>query len=219
MQETSFNLFQFNINEPMTVLTNLVMSIYCFYFYSKLGSNHKLGYYWRLFFLYMAISTLVGALTHGLKNHFSSNEFYYIWLFMNLASIPASYFLLQANIQLSKWDEVTKKKLSIASAIVTLLLAIMVISVNQFLLIKVNAGLIILITLITHFQTYKKGIKGSGWIVFGFAFSSLSILVHTMQFSLHTYFNYKDISHVIMNIGLYIIFLGAILKSQPKIEA
>jgi len=167
----------------------------------------------------MAISTLVGALTHGLKNHFSSNEFYYIWLFMNLASIPASYFLLQANIQLSKWDEVTKKKLSIASAIVTLLLAIMVISVNQFLLIKVNAGLIILITLITHFQTYKKGIKGSGWIVFGFAFSSLSILVHTMQFSLHTYFNYKDISHVIMNIGLYIIFLGAILKSQPKLEA
>jgi hypothetical protein len=55
--------------EPMTSLTDLLLSVSCFYFFfgiqklneTKVGLEH-----WQKFFLFLGVSTLLGALAHAI---------------------------------------------------------------------------------------------------------------------------------------------------------
>ena len=217
MKETFIDIFGFHVLEPVTVLTDILLSIFCIYFYNKLnfpGNKAVLGKYWRMFFLYIGISTFIGAVAHGFRSYFSSEAFYFLWMTMNLSSIPSSYYLLKATIELSEFKDETKFRLTMITLAATILLTILTLIINNFVLIKINAGLVVILALIRHYHTYKKGYTGSGYIVFGFAFSLSSILVHTAQLSISEWFNFRDISHVIMNISLYIIFTGVLIKTR-----
>ncbi len=219
MKETFIDIFEFHLLEPVTVLTDILLSIFCIYFYNKLnfpGNKATLGKYWRFFFLFMGISTFIAAIAHGCKAYFSNQVFYFIWMAMNISSIPSAYYLLKATIELSEFTDQLKRRLTTISLAAMLLLTVLTVYINNFALIKVNAGIVILLALVRHYHTYKKGYQGSGYIVFGFAFSLSSIVVHTTQYSLHEWFNFKDISHVIMNISLYIIFTGVLMKTRNE---
>jgi hypothetical protein len=214
IQETNLLLSGIRIDEPVTVLTNLILSVFSFYFYIHLGKLKNIGTnlsrYWRLFFLFIAIANTIAAFAHGFKSYFNSHDYYYVWMFMNMAGIPASYFLLLTNLESAQISQKTKNNLQYFAAVLTLSLVIFMYLINDISLVKVNAGLVILITLFAHLITYRKGIAGSKLILRGFIISILTLFVHTMRLSLHDYFNYKDLSHVIMNIGLYVIFLGVV---------
>lgn len=217
MKETGIDLLHIHLMEPTTVITNLITGGLCLYFFKKLTQQpvqFTLGSNWKFFFLYMGISSIIGAFTHGLKSYFGNDNYYYLWLFMNLSGIPCSYFLLQANIELSKLSDSLKQLLKKLSIVLTATLTLLVIGLNDFLFIKINAGFVILLTLYNHLKRYNEGHQGNGFIFAGFLVSTLSILVHTMKLSYSDWFNFKDISHVIMSISLYIIFIGVMLKMK-----
>ncbi|OYU94714.1 MAG: hypothetical protein CFE21_13560 [Bacteroidetes bacterium B1(2017)] len=217
VKETMLDILHLHIMEPTTVFTNLIMGGLCFVFFNRLKKepvHYKLGSNWKFFFLFMGIASIIGALTHGLKSYFGQDDYYFVWLLMNLAGIPCSYFLLQANIELSKLNQELKKKLKLTSIVLTAILTILVIMLNNFLLVKLNAGFVIGLTLFNHFKTYRSGFIGSGFILLGFTISTSSLLVHGLKISYSEWFNYKDISHVIMSISLYIIFLGVMEKMK-----
>ncbi len=205
------------ILEPVTAITDLMLGLFCIWFYRRLAlpvKSHPLLRFWRLFFLSIGISTLLGTVAHGLRFYMNEPTFKAVWMLMNLTSIVSSYFLLLATIEIQFRNPEMIRRMQHISLLITLLLVSVTMYFNDFNLIKIYAGLIILIALITHFSTYKKGIKGSGYITFGFTFSLSSIWVHTQQLSIDDYFNFKDISHVIMLISLYFIFMGAMLKTR-----
>ena len=205
------------ILEPVTAVTDLLLGLFCIWFYRRLAlpvKSHPLLRFWRLFFLCIGISTLLGTVAHGLRFYMNEPTFKAVWMMMNLTSIVSSYFLLLATIEIQYDSPRTIQRLQQISLLITLMLVSATVYFNDFNLIKIYAGFIIFIALITHFNTYKKGLKGSGYITFGFAFSLTSIWVHTMKLSIDDYFNFKDISHVIMLISLYFIFLGAMLKTR-----
>jgi hypothetical protein len=214
IQETNLLISGIRIDEPVTVLTNLILSVFSFYFYARLGklknNGTNLSRYWRLFFLFIAIANTIAAFAHGFKSYFTQHDYYYIWMFMNMAGIPASYYLLLTNLESAAITQKTKNYLQYLAAALTLSLVIFIYLINDISLVKVNAGLVIFITLFAHLIFYRKGIPGSKLILRGFIISILTLFVHTLRLSLHDYFNYKDLSHVIMNIGLYVIFLGVV---------
>jgi hypothetical protein len=215
MSITSTHIFGFNLLEPVTVLTNVLISAFCLYFYLKLnhlGNQPKLKKYWRLFFLFFGISAILGGIAHGFKPYFEPLIFYYVWLSMNLTGLVIAYYLLCTNLEFAKLEKQKKQILYALILFITVLFSVITLTTNNFLSVKINGGIAVIISLITHFQTYRKGMPGSGYISFGFAFSLLSIVVHSAQFSISEWFNYKDISHVIMNISLYFIFVGVTRK-------
>lgn len=221
VHETNFLLLGLRIDEPITVLTNIFLSVFTFSFYYRVTQtahkDDKLSLYWAYFFLFLGIANTIAAFTHGFKSYFEQDDYYYIWMFMNMAGIPSSYYLLLTNLEISEFSDKKRVWYYRASQIMTLALVITMFFLNNIGLVKLNAGIVILITLLVHFQTFRKGNPGSKLIFGGFAFSMLTILVHNLKLSLHDYFNYKDISHVIMNIGLYIIFLGVMQLSQSRL--
>lgn len=217
LRETYIDILNVHITEPTTAFTDLLLALACLVFYRKLEltsiTQRTPLKYWRLFFLFIGISTCIGAIAHGFRSYFSDTQFFVIWLLMNVTSIPSSFYLLKATIDITDFSNQKKKILSQLSLGLMMLLAVVTCYANSFLLIKINAGVVILITLIKQYATYKKGLIGSGNIVFGFVFSLSSIVVHSLKLSVNDYFNFKDISHVIMLISLYIIFMGVFLKA------
>lgn len=218
MNETSVNIFGHALYEPVTVVTNLLISFSCAYFFMKLrsGTDQKLRNYWRFFFFYIGLSTFIGGIAHGFKPYFSEQGFYILWMTMNLTSIPSSYYLLKATIETTGYAPETKVKLGYAAIGAAAVLAILTVILNNFVLIKINAGIVILLTIIRHAVLLKKAWPGAVYILGGFAFSLSSLVVHTAKLSLSDWFNFKDISHVIMNISLAVIFIGVSLKTRPQ---
>jgi hypothetical protein len=71
---------------------------------------------------------------------------------------------------------------------------------------------VLLYSFIVHLITYFRKQPGSGVIAGGILVSFLSILTHSIRLSFSEWFNYKDVSHVIMIISIIFIFVGAKLK-------
>jgi hypothetical protein len=212
VSETSILISGHALYEPTTVITDLIISLSCavFAFYLKRTQGDKeQKKYWLLFFIFIGLSTLIGAIAHGFKPYFQPKVYYVVWMLMNLTSIPSSFYLLKATIGISNYSPEKKKELGRYALYAMIVLALLTVVINQFVLIKINAGIVILLTIIRHVQTQKQGWAGSGLIWGGFAFSLSSLIVHTAKLSYSEWFNFKDISHVIMNISLAIIWIGA----------
>jgi len=205
---TTLDLFGVHILEPMTAATDVLLGVFSLIFFKRLmvpTTHTALAKYWRGFFLFLGISTLIGVIAHGFKTYFSDEVYKYVWMTMNLSSIPSSYYILKAVVEEGQYTPERKQLFGRISLGVMLLLALLTIIMNQFVLIKINAGLVIVLTLIQYSFCYKRNIAGTGMILFGFGFSTLAIVVHSLKLSLHEYFNYKDISHIIMLTSLYIL--------------
>lgn len=81
----------------------------------------------------------------------------------------------------------------------------------NFNVVVVNSliGLFLVVTTLHLYQFLRMKIKGSGWVVVGFTISFFTTFIHAFKLSPHKWFNHNDLSHVIMVLGLYIIFVGS----------
>ncbi|MDP2386334.1 MAG: hypothetical protein Q8M29_08175 [Bacteroidota bacterium] len=223
VKETWYDIAGIHIQEPVTVLTNMLIVATSVFLYYKVGVKNTekslLVKYWRLFFFFFGLNALIGSVAHGFKSYFSPDIFYYVWLCMNLASVPITYYLLRANIELSKFTTRNKKISEIIVLCLSIVFAVLTAITNNFAIVKINALIAILITIVSHYRAYRDRRPGSGYITFGFTFSILALVVHGAKLSLSDWFNFKDISHVIMNITLCIIYAGVLLELRFLEEA
>jgi len=206
------------ILEPVTAATDLWVTVFCIYFFQKLKLPEKsepILRFWRWFFFTFAISTLLGAISHGLKFYMNDINFRTVRVVMNLCITLSSYFLLRTTIESAQRNKAALyDRLKNASMLLTLSMALITIVNEDFRLIKIHAGIVVLLALYSNYMAFKQGHQGAGKIAFGLALSIISILVHSTQFSISEFFNFNDISHAIILISLYNIFIGAMENTR-----
>jgi hypothetical protein len=211
---TFINLLGLTIYEPVTILTNLFLTFYCVYCFLKMNAkSYNLAKFWAWFFLLIGMSSLIGSLAHGA--HFQlGNLFFQIVLFlMNAVSLIAIFFCFKAtNTYASLHKNPPKKRYTYLVLAWVGVLLIFTLFYNNFVLIKIHAGIVLLYSLIVHYLTYRRQQSGSGWIVAGILIAFLSIVVHSLKLSVNDWFNYKDIAHCIMLLSLIAIFKGSFHK-------
>ncbi len=206
------------ILEPVTVATDLWVTVFCIYFFQKLKLSEKsepILRFWRWFFFTFAISTFLGAVSHGLRFYMNDINFRTVRVVMNLFIILSSYFLLRTTIESTQRNNAALfERLKTSSMLITLSIALITIVNEDFRLIKIHAGIVVLVALYGSYTAFKQEIKGSGKIAFGLALSIIPILIHSIQFSISEFFNFNDISHSIILISLYYIFMGAMENTR-----
>lgn len=216
---TYITLFGAQVFEPMVLLTNLVFFSFSWYFFSRLRKfDNDYARHMSLFIFMLGISSIFGAIGHGV--HYQLGVFFFsvVLFLMNMFSLLAIYYCFLAPfIYVRGIDSNSKKYLNGVRVWILALIALSIIS-GDFLIIKINAGVSLLYSLIMHLQAHKtRSESGNGLVVLGIAISFVPILVHTMQISLHEWFNHKDLSHVIMIIALIVIASGA-FKTAEDLE-
>jgi hypothetical protein len=107
-----------------------------------------------------------------------------------------------------------KKQLNVLIIVTSAIFVGLIILINKFWVGLINSSLAMLITFIHYIiLNNRKKVGGAGLVAFGFGFSFLSVFIFAAKISLDEWFNHKDIAHVIIIIGLSIIYSG-VRRSQ-----
>ncbi len=212
---TYIALSGFLLFEPMIILTNTIffaLSVWC---YLKLRNyKHVYARQMALFMLFLGTSSVFGAVAHTVHYQLGTRFFETVLFLMNALSLLSIYFCFRAAYTYANLLKTLPRiYIYVAQAWVSALLVFSFIKGN-FLLIKIHAAIVLVYALIVHLMAVRqKQEEGSRLVVTGLLISFLPIIVHSLKFSLHEWFNYKDIAHVIMIVALWVIFKGVRLNA------
>jgi hypothetical protein len=205
------------ISEPVTSFTDVILAIISFILVGKIRSRLNESFFnnaWKLFFLFMGISTAIGAVAHAVRQSVPPATFNAIWMAMNISCSISVFFALQATIRFSRAGILYRKILRGMNYGLLVLFFGYTIVMNDFEIFKIHAGLGLFLIFLTYFIAWLRSHHGSGWIVTGMLLSFLTVVVHSTRFSIDAWFNYKDISHVIMMASLVLLYTGIFQMSQ-----
>lgn len=188
------------LREPMTLFTDILVTIACIYFGSKI-LNRK----WKFFYYFMGAATLVAGLAHLLYYYIG----YEAHLIARTTSVIALFFAEQASL-----EKIRNKKgyafLKGVSFIKLIVVITAVIIWNNFLLIKWNSS-IAMIGFLFGIHLYDEFIKKSydnHMVFWATAIGILAAIVSAKKISIHSWFTYHDIGHILMILSFYFIFRG-----------
>jgi hypothetical protein len=213
---TYIPVFGYPVFEPMVIVTNFILLFLSLFFFNKL-KVYTTAYakHMSLFMVYLGVSTLFGAAGHAIHLQMGETVFKCIVFLMNFFSMFSMYHCFCGSYVLFRRTDQTPGNLFFLA--VPLIVVFLGLSVwwNNFLLIKILAGLTVAFALLAHARdARKRQARGSLFVFYGFVISILSIIAHSMHISLHEWFNHKDLSHVIMILSLIVIFRGVFMNCR-----
>ena len=208
----------FEWQEPVTTLTDFLVAIVCwvaFFLFSK-NDKSSITYKWfRAYFLIFAIGMTSAAwLGHGLQAYVVPEMKLIGWL----CGATGILFLQTGSFRLirNKLPKILQRFLPIWFVLQWLVAVVLMLTrisegiALAFQVTQVNSAIGFMVFLLPmHVFSWKKlGVKQSRIIVIATFYSAIPGFVYSNQISIHRWFNYHDISHVLMAIFMTIMFLG-----------
>jgi ABC-type enterobactin transport system permease subunit len=207
---TYITLFGCIIFEPLVIVTNVIFFTLCFIFFKILYRYPGLfAKQMAVFLILLGTSSLFGALAHSVHYQLGTVFFDAIFFIMNALSLLAIYYCFKAHYTFHHLGrQPSKMYVWLAFAWVMALLVYSLLE-SSFKIVKAHAALVLVYSLIVHYLSYRTSNEnGSRLIIIGILVSFLSILVHSLHFSFHEWFNYKDEAHIVMIVSLIMIYRG-----------
>ena len=205
------------ILEPVTALTDVILCLLAFALAARVSSRLHTSFYndaWRMFFFFIGLSTGIGALAHGLAAYMSDAVYHGVWMAMNIAAGISVYFALAATIRFSRISGKTRQWIRRANTAILFIFLGLTLWFNNFEIFKIHAGLGVISIFATFFSSWYRNYIGSGAVMLAFGLSIGTVFIHTYQFTIDTWFNYKDLSHVMMMASLLLVYRGIELSSN-----
>ncbi len=197
-----------NVHEPMTLATDLMLTIAAVVFAVRLWRVHRM---WALAFLFTAAGSFFGGIHHGFAPQMTPLASLVLWKATVFAIGLASFFLLAGSggrergapgsaggTPAFRWVG--------AIAIVKLIVFMSwMITHNNFLYVIADYGLTLLIVGIV--MLVRRG-PATPWVIGSIVVSVIGALVQQSGFALHRHFNHNDLYHVIQLAALWLLYRG-----------
>lgn len=218
-------LWGLRINEPVTSITDLFVTVVCIYAFVKLNNIQtvsKTHIYLKYYFLSMGIATAVG----GIIGHALIYQFSFAWKLPGwLTSMFSIALVERACIEYAR--KLVKPKVARFFAWLNIieLLTFMCISfvTLNFFFVEVHSayGLLVIVSSFSLFVYYKTRSEGSKRFLIAVGISGVSALFFVNEIGISKWFNHYDISHILMTIAAYVFYLGSlkIIEEERKLQA
>lgn len=217
---TYFYINGFIVFEPLIAISNglmLLTAIYYFRILRKYEQRFSRQFAW--FMLFTGLGSAFGAMAHCVHFQWGDHFFYSMLFLMNAMSlVSALFFFLSVHSYYTRDREQKAWMAPMAWIWLGVLLLITFVQ-NEFVLVKIHAGFVLLFTLLVFTFHPVKRDPGSRLIVNGILVALASVLVHTLRISFHEWFNHKDFAHVLMLFSMFLFYRGALLNSRHIAEA
>ena len=206
--------FGIRIDEPMATVTDLLVSAVCFYAFYKLTKKKLPGrsqWYFRYYFLLIGIATFLGGVIgHG---------------FLYALSFPwklPGWTISMLSVALIERSAISHARRLIKPAVVRFFLVINIIELIVIMTLTMTTldffwvefhsayGLLIVVCSFHAYTFYRTKDKGSVTIMWAIGITGIASLVFMSEFSLHTWFNYLDLSHTLLAIASYVFYRAAL---------
>jgi hypothetical protein len=216
-EKTSIDLFGLLIQEPVTALTDLLVTGVCLYAFLKLKTSNASVRLLRYYFLTMAIATAYGGIIgHAFMHYLEFGWKVPGWL-MSMISVA---LLERAAITHAK-PLLTEKQgnfFTWLNSIELVILTIIVLVTLNFKFVEAHAayGLLVIVFSFEAYIFKMNRAESSVLFLVATGIAALAATVHLSQFSIHTWFNHLDLSHVLMAGSAYVFFLaGRKIEQDP----
>lgn len=209
---TSAEIGGFLIEEPMTSLTDIVTGIVgvVSYFRLKALDFKDIAHRWfRVYFMFIGIATLcAGILGHATQYLVGFNAKCIGWSLSSIALFCLEHAALHYYQKVYGRGQFNWMRLLFLAQLLAYFIFVLNPATRVFTLVKINSffGMAI-VCLSLFYGFYKKTkTKGAKMVVLAVLASYLPGIVFTSELSLHTYFNFHDISHLLMATCVYLLF-------------
>jgi hypothetical protein len=215
IKDTTIYIASFAIHEPVTTVTDFIISGICVYFYfklNKLSANNPSTNYWKYFYGFMALGSFIGGCAHAFFEFHVGLGYKSFWLSMQVLNMLAMYSIQHATLN-SALIHSNKKNIWAKSYLIQALVGIMAVFLFQnFIVVVINNAIALIPIMIIHFKASKTN-KLNLWIAYGIAVLFVTAGVNLAKLSLHDYFNHLDLAHVLIMINLYLMYTGVRKKA------
>lgn len=212
--QPSIHLWGLRIDEPVTTATDLLVSAVCLFAFMHLTKQKISGrprLYFRLYFLLLCVATFFG----GLIGHAFLYALSFAWKLPGwIVSMLSVAMIERASIEHAK--PLISPKVGRFFMILNIVELVTIMTITMatlnFRWVEFHSGYGLL-AVVLPFHTYvwwKTRDKGSAIIICAVGIASFAALVFMNKISFDKWFNYLDISHVIMAVGAYVFYRGAL---------
>lgn len=221
--QPSIYILGIRIDEPVNMLTDLVVSAVCLISYHQLRKNmlqNKTLVYLQGYFLLLGLATLLGGLIgHG---------------FLYLLSFPwklPGWILSMLSVALIERSSIEHAKPLIDPRVGKFFLALNIIELLTIMTITIYTlnfewvefhsgyGLLAVVMPFHGYNYWKTRDPGSLIILKAVGVASIAALVFMNEISISQWFNHIDISHVLMAIAAFVFYQGARKLGSPNPRA
>ncbi|MEM6966427.1 MAG: hypothetical protein AAF573_16810 [Bacteroidota bacterium] len=219
LPQPDIHLFGIRIQEPMTTLTDLLVTAVCFYAYWKLnqaGNSGKTVYFKKIYFVLMGFATLFGGLIGHAFQYALGTEWKLLgWITSMVAVMLIERSAIEYTINLipPKWHRFLLW-LNITELIIILLLTIYTLN---FKFVEFHAvwGFMIVVFTFHLFTFLKTKDAGSRLMLYGIAVLAGAMFVFNYPVAPHQWFTHSDLSHVLMAIASYLFLKATLAFGDP----
>lgn len=204
---SNIEIFGILINEPGTLVSDIIMGFASLFFYFKLiaKARNKQQKFLSYFFLFLSISSIIAAFAHGFFYIFG--KFFHI-LSWSCAGLAIFYILSGSSSMINNSN--LKRIYKIFNMSHLILLMLILIIYPKFDIVKVSFAFSLIGILIPLYlvDTVKNSCSTNLYIFLAIAIACVPALFHTVEFEFGLIFNMNDLSHFILIICFYFIYLG-----------
>jgi uncharacterized protein DUF6962 len=219
--QPDITLLGLRIQEPMIVLTDIILGLVCFYAYSKLSkSGSRANSLMKYYFLVFGISAIVG----GVLGHGFIYALDFSWKLAGWVPAILSVLLLEfAALEHARAFLNTKalnnfKAINILVTVVTLTLTIYYVN---FKFVEMHSAYGILVVFLPlHILIYRKTKNpGSKFMIYSVIALFSTLFVFRIPIVIHTYFNHLDLAHLIIGVTVLLMLKGTRLYNRSELTS
>ncbi len=247
-EHTSILIGNLRIDEPVTVLTDLIVSAVCFYAFFKLyklSLKNKVHVYLKYYFLSMGIATFIGGVVgHGFLYAFKAQwELSTGWIEFITHVIPENKMNAAANpwklpgwltsmfaVMLVERASIEYARTFIKRSVGTffawfnvfelLFFVAITFSTLNFFFVEVHTfyGFMVIVLSFNAVVFIKTRSQGSANFLIAVGFAAIAALFFMNQWGLHKWFNHFDMSHSFMAISALFFYRGARIMVKNPVK-
>ncbi len=222
LPQPDIHILGIRLQEPVTTLTDLLVTAVCFYAYWKLNKTSQSGkiiYFKKLYFIMMGFATLFGGLIgHGFQYALSLEWKLVGWI----SSMVAVMFIERSAIEYtfnlipSKWHNLLLR-LNIAELVIIMFFTIYTLNFKFVEFHAIYGFMVVVFSFHLYIFIKTKNI-GSRYMLYGIAVLAGAMFVFNYPIALHIWFNHNDLSHVLMAIASWLFLEASLRFGEPSVK-
>lgn len=220
--QPDMEFFGIRVQEPVTTITNLIISAACLYAFWRLYKEQIPGntvIYMKLYFVTMGMATFIGGLIgHGFLYAFDQHWKLLGW-FLSMVSIT---LIERSAIEYAK--RLINPVLSKIFLIINLVELFIFMAITAFTLhfryVEIHCiyGLLVVVFSFHLFIYLKTKDKGSRYMLYTVVVLTFAAFVFNYPIIVHTWFNHRDLAHILMTISTILLLQGALNMGKLKYQ-
>lgn len=215
-EKLPFELFGLCLQEPMAMVTNLLIAITCFILYFKMTSiENNFQKHWKMFYLLFGLSTFFSGFGHVFFNYLSFYGKFPTWILGLASAFHAGKAMISLNVISPKLFKGLTRFLYIKFFI----FAIFAVYLKSFVFVMADATITYLFFCMGFGIYYwRKGLNSFKYTVYAVLILIPSIFIFTLQINPHLWFNKEDLSHILMTTTIIFFYFGVIRFNQLELD-